>query len=159
LKVSTFLLSLLIELRRIEFLTQRKFMLTLLIAFFCQKSIIRSVSALTTVPLRINRGHFITSKSFLSSMSKRKEEDNDGAKPEKKKRAPKKALLEVVEPPNLPFLVNDFNNTRARLLTTADTLQSGECVIYWMSRDQRAHDNHALTYAQVRFCNVIIWRY
>lgn len=145
--------------RLIEFLIKSKPMLTLLIAFFCQKSIIRSVSALTTVTFRINKGHFIACKSYLRSMSKRKEEDNEGGKPEKKKRAPKKAVFEVVEPPNLPFLVNDFNNTRARLLTTADSLQLGECVIYWMSRDQRAHDNHALIYAQVIFCTVIIWRF
>eukprot|EP00596_Hydrurales_sp_CCMP1899_P002020 CAMPEP_0119053944 /NCGR_PEP_ID=MMETSP1177-20130426/74747_1 /TAXON_ID=2985 /ORGANISM="Ochromonas sp, Strain CCMP1899" /LENGTH=508 /DNA_ID=CAMNT_0007034029 /DNA_START=134 /DNA_END=1660 /DNA_ORIENTATION=- len=81
-------------------------------------------------------------------MSKRKEEDNETGKPEKKKRAPKKAVLEEIATPHLPFLVTDFNNTRAKLLSITDSLQSGECVIYWMSRDQRAHDNHALIYAQ-----------
>jgi hypothetical protein len=123
---------------------------------FGQKSISCGVSALITVPLQRRRFHFIASRSYSSSMSKRKEEENESGKPEKKKRAPKKAILEEIPAPHLPFLVTDFNNTRARLLTTTDSLQSGECVIYWMSRDQRAHDNHALIYAQVRFCNMIM---
>lgn len=53
---------------------------------------------------------------------------------------------------SLPVSVTDFNENRGRLLTTSNTEcslknQDG-CVIYWMSRDQRAIDNHALVYAQ-----------
>lgn len=42
-----------------------------------------------------------------------------------------------------------FNISRARLLTqpTSQALH-GDCVVYWMSRDQRARDNYALLYAQ-----------
>lgn len=42
-----------------------------------------------------------------------------------------------------------FNESRARLLTPPALLvPEGDCVLYWMSRDQRVHDNHALACAQ-----------
>jgi hypothetical protein len=53
----------------------------------------------------------------------------------------------------LPFEPVDFNSSRARLLTSAssnaDLNANGKIVVYWMSRDHRAEDNHALYYAQV----------
>eukprot|EP01036_Dinobryon_divergens_P022679 gene22679-30961_t len=55
-------------------------------------------------------------------------------------------------PPSLPFIPSDFIASRAKLLTNGDFNKSlninGQCVIYWMSRDQRAEDNHAIHYAQ-----------
>ena len=52
---------------------------------------------------------------------------------------------------DLPFVPQDFNVARARLLTSRNNNvlnRSGKCVVLWMSRDQRAVDNHALYYAQ-----------
>jgi hypothetical protein len=51
----------------------------------------------------------------------------------------------------LPFYPDGFDASRARLMTSTTALPNahGSCVIYWMSRDQRASDNHALHYAQV----------
>jgi hypothetical protein len=53
----------------------------------------------------------------------------------------------------LPFIPPDFIASRARLLTSAEKNNSlnkdGKFVVYWMSRDQRAEDNHAMHYAQV----------
>ena len=87
--------------------------------------------------------------STVRAMSKRKEVDSDSPPVEKKKRVPKVVVTAAAEvPSNLPFLVPNFNNARARLLTVHDEVTPGDCVIYWMSRDQRAHDNHAMLYAQ-----------
>ena len=55
--------------------------------------------------------------------------------------------------PSLPYIPSDFIASRAKLLTNVHTNKSlnidGKCVVYWMSRDQRADDNHAIHYAQV----------
>jgi len=52
----------------------------------------------------------------------------------------------------IPFVPDNFNSSRARLLSNPnhnfELNVDGSCVIYWMSRDQRAVDNHALQYAQ-----------
>jgi len=49
----------------------------------------------------------------------------------------------------LPYVPPQFNSKRARLLTPSNSvLPDGDCVMYWMSRDQRVHDNYALLYAQ-----------
>lgn len=50
----------------------------------------------------------------------------------------------------LPYQPDGFNPTRARLMTHMHTQlnMNGSCVVLWMSRDQRAEDNHALQYAQ-----------
>ena len=86
-------------------------------------------------------------------MSKRKDDDDEGSNPPAKKRATKKASgtnstsnsTAVV----LPCVPGGFQASRARLLTTNRDLPSGgECVIYWMSRDQRVEDNHAMLYAR-----------
>ena len=85
----------------------------------------------------------------LRAMSKRKEVDDDAPKAEKKKRVSKSILaVAPVPPPHLPCIVPGFNHSRARLLTGNDELTDGSCVILWMSRDQRAHYNHAILYAQ-----------
>lgn len=56
---------------------------------------------------------------------------------------------------SLPFTPSDFIASRAKLLTNGDYNKSlninGKCVVYWMSRDQRAEDNHAMHYAQVQY--------
>lgn len=49
----------------------------------------------------------------------------------------------------LPFEPSGFQLSRARLLTKQNRkLPEGNCVVLWMSRDQRVHDNHAFHYAQ-----------
>lgn len=50
---------------------------------------------------------------------------------------------------SIPFVPSGFQLSRARLITKAnDSPLTGDCVVYWMSRDQRIRDNHALHYAQ-----------
>ena len=57
------------------------------------------------------------------------------------------SLLEVNNS-SLPFTPNNFDCTRARGLTISDHNKShGDCVILWMSRDQRVECNHAMLYA------------
>lgn len=46
----------------------------------------------------------------------------------------------------IPFVNNNNNNNK----------KGRECVIYWMSRDQRVHDNWALLFAQGNECIKII---
>lgn len=48
------------------------------------------------------------------------------------------------------FIPENFNIKRTRLITTSNTnvFTEGKCVVYWMSRDQRVIDNHAIQYAQ-----------
>ena len=41
-----------------------------------------------------------------------------------------------------------IDSRRARRLNVAERSPHGQCVVYWMSRDQRAQDNPALLYAQ-----------
>ena len=90
-----------------------------------------------------------TTLSSFRTMSKRKEVDDDAPKLDKKKKVSKViAALLPVAPPHLPCIVTGFNHARARLLTGNDELTDGNCVILWMSRDQRAHHNHAMLYAQ-----------
>ena len=49
----------------------------------------------------------------------------------------------------LPLVPVDFDATRGRLLTQNENLpEKGDCVVYWMARDQRADDNWALLYAK-----------
>ncbi|CAM9470126.1 unnamed protein product [Heterosigma akashiwo] len=48
----------------------------------------------------------------------------------------------------LPSPAEWFDSRRVRCLTEKkEPLDSGRCVVYWMSRDQRAHENWALLYA------------
>lgn len=50
---------------------------------------------------------------------------------------------------SIPFIPRDFNVKRCRLMTTnSEFPKDGDCVVYWMSRDQRVNDNHAIFYAQ-----------
>ena len=81
-------------------------------------------------------------------MSKRKEIDDDVPKEKKKRVSKVLPVVAAVAPQRLPFFVPDFNHARARLLTGNDELSTGECVILWMSRDQRVDHNHAMLYAQ-----------
>lgn len=47
------------------------------------------------------------------------------------------------------FCPTGFNIKRARALSAASEPRSdGNCVVYWMSRDQRVHDNWSFVYAQ-----------
>ena len=83
-------------------------------------------------------------------MSKRKADEDD--KPAKvTKKAPRKKTIidEIVPLPQLPFIPANFNAARARRLSgTKDLNAAGQCVVLWMSRDQRTEDNHAMLYAQ-----------
>lgn len=48
-----------------------------------------------------------------------------------------------------PFCPSGILDTRTRILSEAQELkEGGECVVLWMSRDQRLYDNHAVTFAQ-----------
>ena len=84
-------------------------------------------------------------------MSKRKDDDDEGSSPPKK-RATKKPADNNSSSSSavlLPFVPDGFQASRARLLTTnRDLPTGGECVVYWMSRDQRTEDNHAMLYAR-----------
>lgn len=54
----------------------------------------------------------------------------------------------IDEPPS-PFAPSGFQVSRTRLLTNINrTIGDGNCVVLWMSRDQRVFDNHAIHYAQ-----------
>ena len=92
--------------------------------------------------------------SRLYSMSKRKDGDDDGSSaPAAKKRATKKQSADgnssSVAAVVLPCVPDGFQPQRARVLTTNHDIPSGgECVVYWMSRDQRVEDNHAMLYAR-----------
>ena len=88
--------------------------------------------------------------SLARSMSKRKTVTDDlESKPEKKRAAKKVIVEDVVALPKLPFVPSDFNAARGRLLTETSQLRAkGDCVVLWMSRDQRVEDNHAMLYAQ-----------
>ena len=83
-------------------------------------------------------------------MSKRKTVDDEDTSKPVKKRVTKKAVVEnVIALPELPFIPSGFNGARGRLLTETSQLRaSGDCVVLWMSRDQRVEDNHAVLYAQ-----------
>lgn len=51
---------------------------------------------------------------------------------------------------NVPVVPHGFQISRCRLLTAPSNLShNGRCVVLWMSRDQRVHDNHAVHYAQL----------
>ena len=95
------------------------------------------------------------SRVSLSLMSKRAASSDGDAKPKRPKPVP------VLGPPIVTptFKPKDFNMRRARLLSdpskgmgaaAADSTAAPDtrCVVYWMSRDQRLHDNHAVLYAQ-----------
>ena len=48
-----------------------------------------------------------------------------------------------------PFCPPEILETRTRLLSDVQELKAdGQCVVLWMSRDQRLYDNHAVTFAQ-----------
>lgn len=93
----------------------------------------------------IRRNNCIRSSTLI--MSKRKGSTTTSASKKAKATAPEDDSSDVIVP--LPFCPVDFNATRARVLTdTAKLNERGNCVVVWMSRDQRAEDNHALHYAQ-----------
>jgi deoxyribodipyrimidine photo-lyase len=86
----------------------------------------------------------------VKHMSKRKSSSVDPLKAATKKSQRSSVTVEnVTVLPKLPFIPSGFNAARARLLSdTADLRTDGDCVILWMSRDQRVNDNHAMLYAQ-----------
>lgn len=87
-------------------------------------------------------------------MSKRKAngDGNDDSRPKsgRKKQSSTIGVGDDVVVVPLPFVPPDFNPNRARVLTQSHAFPAsgGDCVILWMSRDQRAIDNHALLYAR-----------
>lgn len=83
-------------------------------------------------------------------MSKRASESSSSSAAQKRTKLDTDAAEGSSE---LPFTPAGFNCKRARLLTKPVEVSvkgpsSGKCVVYWMSRDQRANDNHAIHYAQ-----------
>ena len=79
----------------------------------------------------------------------------DDAAPAKKKgsssSSSSSAKAAAAAAPALPFVPPDFDPTRARVLTSRTQslpAAGGACVVLWMSRDQRAEDNHAMLYAR-----------
>jgi len=79
----------------------------------------------------------------------------DDAAPAKKKASSKSSSSSSTKAaaaaPALPFVPPDFDPTRARVLTSRTQslpAAGGACVVLWMSRDQRAEDNHAMLYAR-----------
>lgn len=89
-----------------------------------------------------------TSKSVVAMSNKRSSEDSTGSSPKKSKKTPELANdgADVEGPPGAP---SGFHVSRARLLTPRhNSFPPGECVVLWMSRDQRVNDNQAFWYAQ-----------
>ena len=85
-------------------------------------------------------------------MSKRKDDD-EGSSPPAKKRATKKSADSnssgIGAAVLLPCVPDGFQPQRARMLTTTRDIPAvGDCIVYWMSRDQRVEDNHAMLYAR-----------
>jgi deoxyribodipyrimidine photo-lyase len=93
-------------------------------------------------------------------MSKRSlkssEDDIDAVKGTSKKKTKAGDGISGSSVTHSPFEVTDFDMTRTRLLSNPLTTtpigtgegEGGDCVIYWMSRDQRVQENHAMLYAQ-----------
>lgn len=106
---------------------------------------------LTVTLLRTSAFHHFHSKKFHTSvvtMAKRSIDTPDSINNKKKKVSNSN---EDTSCSLLPFISPDFNSSRARLLTKDNIIlnNNGECVILWMSRDQRVEYNHALHYAQL----------
>lgn len=89
-----------------------------------------------------------TSVSFTTTKMKRKSDEiAEGLSSS----VPKKSKEDTTgnDDTNAAFTPSGFQVSRARLLTkNIRTLSDGNCVVLWMSRDQRIHDNHAFHYAQ-----------
>lgn len=82
-------------------------------------------------------------------MSKRSA--SDGQQSNKKQKVEEHGSNSSANDP-LPFIPQGFQLSRARLMTRpfpSNGAPHGDCVVLWMSRDQRAHDNHAVHYAQL----------
>lgn len=117
----------------------------LVVTILALSSVIFS-SGLRRTTFSLHKSQF--SRNYALSMSKREASSTDGP-------APKKAKPVIITGPEItkpPFKPDGFNIHRARLLSDKykciKDFGEGDCVVYWMSRDQRAFDNHALVYAQ-----------
>ena len=104
---------------------------------------------LLSISSRITR---VKSLSFRSRMAAKRTASSSSESLTSKKAKPAKGIhldngLRITHPPYSP---ENFNVSRARLLNPyeGDFHNKGDCVVYWMSRDQRIHDNYALLYAQ-----------
>ena len=80
----------------------------------------------------------------VKRMSKRTLVDED-FEPAKKAKSEGSSSQKI----NLPYIPDNFQPSRARIITKP-SLQPlrGDCVVYWMSREQRVNFNHAFHYAQ-----------
>ncbi|GFT28683.1 deoxyribodipyrimidine photo-lyase [Trichonephila clavipes] len=85
-----------------------------------------------------------TLESFGNPAKKQKtdETENDGQE-----------LIKEIKQSRLSFATSikefKFNKKRVRVLSDAkDIAENAECIVYWMSRDQRVQDNWAFLYAQ-----------
>jgi hypothetical protein len=95
-------------------------------------------------PLVLTRG---IATPTVRLMSTKRGRDSDLGKDQNTKQ-----ILASTSSRPIPFTPDAFNIARARLLTApqnnANLNPDGKCVVVWMSRDQRAVDNHAIHYAQ-----------
>lgn len=83
--------------------------------------------------------------------AKRKLEVDEGDKSKGRSKAKSSKATEILEYSftPAPFCPSEILDTRTRLLSDVQELKAdGQCVVLWMSRDQRLHDNHAVTFAQ-----------
>lgn len=110
-------------------------------------AIIRSSSFSVAVSSR--RSLFSQTLKTWAPMSSKRTVTEEGTAPTAKKSKSDAPTAPTTS--NLPFIPDGFNATRARVMTKEEGCQlnqAGKCVVYWMSRDQRAVDNHAIHYAQ-----------
>lgn len=99
------------------------------------------------VPL-IRRFAIESNRRTVYKMKRTIDKVGDGTVESVAKKKAKDSSSSIDEPP-APFAPSGFQVSRARLLTTNNrTICDGNCVVLWMSRDQRVFDNHAIHYAQ-----------
>jgi deoxyribodipyrimidine photo-lyase len=100
-------------------------------------------------PLRSFQSKFYCSTRLIAAKMgpKRTVEDSVDENPTKQRKV---ASTEVAgNSETLPCVPDGFQLSRARLLTKKNReVPTGNCVVLWMSRDQRVFDNHAFHYAQ-----------
>lgn len=104
------------------------------------------ISSRATAFIHKAQPHTVSRTSYLL-MSKRPATSSDSPRKQTKSGPAASSSSPVVA---LPFVPANFNTKRARLVTKVHTKlnSDGQCVVLWMSRDQRVDDNHSLFYAQ-----------
>lgn len=123
-------------------------------------SLLQKNSYILTSSLVVRR-NFHNSVIMSAAIKRERDDENvgDGADTIKTE-IPSKKISKVSQTPSLAsnttviiprqLHVPGIDSVRGRLLTPKnnDLPTTGKCVVLWMFRDQRMHDNHALLYAQ-----------